>query len=343
MAAMIRVLVVDSSAVACRQLTRGLSADPAIRVIGAARTPFEARDLIVELAPDVLTLEVAFPQMDGIEFLRRLMPQRPVPTIMVSSRTRRGSAVARRALDAGAFDVVAKPAGTDRGISSIMAELRAKVRLASNVDPPTWLGWRPSVPVKGAGSSGKIIAIGASTGGTEALRSLLRQFPADAPGTVVVQHLPRDFTSGFARHLDALAAMEVTEARSGDRVVPGRVLVAPGDRHMQVVHTEHGYRVRLSGTAKVNRHRPSVCVLMHSVAKAAGAHGVGAILTGMGRDGASGLLAMRLAGGRTIAQDEASSVVFGMPKAAWEIGGAELLRPIDTMAQTMLKLVAGTT
>ena len=337
----IRVLIVDDSALVRQVLKRGLSADPDIEVVGSAPDPYVARDMIVSLRPDVMTLDVEMPRMDGVEFLQKLMPQYPMPVVMVSSLTKRGAQITFDAMAAGAVDFVSKPASdVGRGLPVMMGELREKVHAASHANMCAWrranqnFGPTRFVATRRplAESTDKIIAIGASTGGTEAVSSVLRQFPADMPGVVVVQHMPAGYTRRFADRLDEDCTMHVKEAELGDRVQAGTVLLAPGDRHI-TVHRQGGfYRIELGDQDRICGHRPSVDVLFESVAKEVGANAVGVILTGMGRDGAGGLLAMRTAGAHTVAQDEATSVVFGMPKVAIEKGGAERVAPLDEIA-----------
>lgn len=348
MARVIRVLVVDDSALVRNILSQGLALDPGIEVVGTASDPFMARDKIVELQPDVLTLDVEMPRMDGVAFLRKLMPQYPLPVVMVSSLTQRGKQITMEALDAGAVDFVAKPtSNVAAGLNSMLMELRSKVKIASTANVSHWKGKRPTAPstpsqVSSAAlaeSTDKVIAIGASTGGTEAIRRVIEAFPATTPGTVIVQHMPGGFTRMFAERLNQLCAMQVKEAEHGDRVRSGLILIAPGGRQLEVVRSGGFYQVKLGGEEKVSGHCPSVDVMMHSVARHVGANAVGAMLTGMGQDGAAGMLAMKQAGGRCIAQDEASSVVFGMPRVAYEKGGADRLVPLEKIASSLLKLL----
>ena len=342
----VRVLIVDDSALVRDILAQGLAADPGIEVVGAAPDPYVARDKIVELKPDVLTLDVEMPRMDGVEFLRKLMPQYPLPVVMVSALTQKGKTITLEALEAGAVDFVAKPS-TDvaRGLTDIILELRTKVKIASTANVSHWKSRRgqpPSAlkPNKSlAESTDKVVAIGASTGGTEAIRAVITAFPPNMPGVVIVQHMPGGFTKTFADRLNTQAAMEVKEAEDGDRVLPGRVLLAPGGLHMKVVRSGGIYKVQCRPGEKVNGHCPSVEVLMLSVAEYVGANAVGVMLTGMGRDGAEAMLAMRKAGSRNLAQDEATSVVFGMPKEAYECGGAEKLVPLPDIAPAVVNLV----
>lgn len=344
----VRVLVVDDSALVRQILTQGLSADPGIEVVGAAADPYQARDKIIQLNPDVLTLDVEMPRMDGVEFLRRLMPQHPMPVVMVSSLTQKGKQITMDALEAGAVDFVSKPTSdVARGLQAMMMELRVKVKIASTANVSHWKSKR-SAPLPRtaavstsalAESTDKVIAIGASTGGTEAIKKVITRFPAATPGVVIVQHMPAGFTRMFAERLNQLCPMEVKEAQSGDRVMPGRILVAPGEKQMRVIRSGGFYQVTCEPGEKISGHCPSVDVMMHSVAKHVGANAVAAMLTGMGSDGADGMLAMRMAGARCIAQDETSCVVFGMPKVAYERGGAEKLVSIDEVGPTLLRLI----
>lgn len=345
----VRVLIVDDSALVRQILTNGLSMDPGIEVVGTATDPYAARDKIVELKPDVLTLDVEMPRMDGVEFLRRLMPQYPIPVVMVSSLTQKGKQITLESLEAGAVDFVSKPTtNMAQGLTAMMAELRTKIKIASTANVSHWKSQRPAAqaaPVQGgralAESTHKVVAIGASTGGTEAIRKVVSAFPSTMPGVVIVQHMPAGFTKLFADRLNQLCAMEVKEAATGDRVLPGRILIAPGGRHMKVVRSGGLYQVVCEPGETVSGHCPSVDVLMHSVAEQVGANALGVMLTGMGADGAAGMLAMRRAGARTMAQDQATSVVFGMPKVAFERGGAEKLLPLDRIPAEVMNLLAG--
>ncbi|OQX18681.1 MAG: chemotaxis response regulator protein-glutamate methylesterase [Desulfobulbaceae bacterium A2] len=349
---MVRVLVVDDSPLVCRILSQGLALDPGIEVVGTAPDPYAARDMIVRLRPDVLTLDVEMPRMNGVEFLRRLMPQYPLPVVMVSSLTQQGAQVTFDALEAGAVDFVGKPSTEHAaaGLSAILEELRDKVTMAAQVDVSRWRH-RPlhaSTPAAAssagalalARAAGRVIAIGASTGGVEALRGLLVRFPAASPPVVVVQHMPAGFTAMFSQRLNQLCAMEVKEAATGDRLLPGRVLVAPGGMQTRLMpYRGGGFKVECGGSDKVSGHCPSVDVLLYSVAEQVGEAGIGIMLTGMGADGAGGMLAMRQAGSRTLAQDEASCVVFGMPRVAFERGGAERLVPLTRIADEVMGLL----
>ncbi|MCK4502118.1 MAG: chemotaxis response regulator protein-glutamate methylesterase [Desulfuromonadales bacterium] len=346
MAPPIRVLIVDDSALVRNILSQGLSIDPCIEVVGTAADPYIARDMIVRLHPDVLTLDVEMPRMDGVAFLRKLMPQYPIPIVMVSSLTQRGKQITMEALEAGAVDFVAKPtSNVASGLNAMLAELRTKVRIASTANVSHWKGKRLTAPSSRSSSSAlaestdKIIAIGASTGGTEAIRQVIEKFPATTAGTVIVQHMPGGFTKMFAERLNQLCQMQVKEAEHGDRVRSGLLLIAPGGKQFEVIRRGGFYEVSLGTDEKVSGHCPSVDVMMHSIAKHVGSNAVGAMLTGMGQDGANGMLAMRQAGARCISQDEASSIVFGMPKVAYEKGGAEKLVPLDKIAASLLSLL----
>ena len=344
----IRVLVVDDSALVRNILSQGLAMDPGIEVVGTAPDPYVARDKIVQLQPDVLTLDVEMPRMDGVAFLRKLMPQYPIPIVMVSSLTQRGKQITMEALEAGAVDFVAKPtSNVAAGLNAMLMELRSKVKIAATANVSHWKGRAQITPPKRATtvstalaeSTDKIIAIGASTGGTEAIRKVIENFPATTAGTVIVQHMPAGFTKMFSDRLNQLCQMQVKEAEHGDRIRSGLILIAPGGKQMEVIRSGGFYEVRLGSAEKVSGHCPSVDVMMHSVAKHVGANAVAAMLTGMGQDGAEGMLAMKQAGARCISQDEASSVVFGMPKVAYEKGGAERLVPLDNIATSLLSLL----
>jgi len=348
MAQQIRVLVVDDSALVRQILSNGLSLDPAINVVGTASDPYVARDQIIRLKPDVLTLDVEMPRMDGVAFLRKLMPQYPIPIVMVSSLTQKGKQITMEALEAGAVDFVTKPTtNVAQGLNTMLGELRAKVKIAAKANVSHWKNKRVSAHPSSttisskalAESTDKVIAIGASTGGTEAIKKVVTQFPANAPGVVIVQHMPPGFTKMFSERLNQLCAMEVKEAESGDRIRQGRILVAPGALQLEVERSGGIYQVKCYQGEKVSGHCPSVDVMMNSVAKNVGRNAVGVMLTGMGSDGANGMLAMKQAGSRNLAQDEATSVVFGMPKVAYEKGGAEQLVPIENIASKVISLL----
>jgi two-component system chemotaxis response regulator CheB len=340
----IRVLVVDDSAVVRQIFAKELARDPEIEVVGTAPDPYVARDLIVQTSPHVVTLDVEMPRMDGITFLRRLMQHHPLPVIVVSSLTPAGGELALEALAAGAVDVLCKPGASFR-VGDMTAQLVDKVKAAAHVsvavrpDAAAAAGEAPAAPRALTRTTHQIVAVGASTGGTVAIEHMLREFPPNAPGTVITQHMPEMFTRYFADRLNQVAAVEVREAADGDSVVPGVVLVAPGDRHLLLRRDGARYCVAVRDGPRVNRHRPSVDVMFRSVAQAAGRNAVGVLLTGMGGDGAKGLLEMREAGARTFAQDEASCVVFGMPKVAIELGAAGEVLPLRRMAGAVLSAV----
>ncbi|HYU16588.1 MAG TPA: chemotaxis response regulator protein-glutamate methylesterase [Candidatus Acidoferrum sp.] len=335
----IRVLVIDDSASMREVLSRVIARDPEFEVVGTAPDPVIAWERIKSLRPDVLSLDVEMPRMDGLSFLERLMTHFPIPVVMVSSLTERGCASTLRALELGAVDFVTKP-GVDmvRGLEAMADELQAKLKIAARARVQPRRAAAPSAaPAPRALVQGthKVIAIGSSTGGTEALRDVLTGLPADSPGVVIVQHMPQAFTRAFAGRLDGLCQIRVTEAEDGDRVLPGHALIAPGGRHLKVRRDGATYSVQVFDGSPVNRHRPSVDVLFHSCAIHLGGNAIGVILTGMGSDGARGLLEMRQAGAHTIAQDEASCVVFGMPREAIERGAAVDVMSLQDIASAL--------
>ena len=348
----IRVLIVDDSALVRKILKEGLSEDPQIEVIGTARDPYQARDILVVERPDVITLDVEMPKMDGVTFLKKFMPVYPTPTVMVSSLTESGKKITIEALEAGAVDIVTKPrTGVSDDLPRMLDEIRKKVKEAARVDVKRFSRQKrsalPEIKDFKAGSAldestDKVIAIGASTGGTEALARILPAFPRTSPGIVIVQHMPEGFTKAFAQRLDSISQLRVKEAEDNDRVLTGLCLIAPGgSRHMELRRSGGQYRVVLKEGEKVSGHRPSVDVLFKSVAKNAGRNAVAALLTGMGKDGAEGLLDIRKAGGRTVSQDEATSVVWGMPRAGWENGGAERLLSLEEIPHALLTMISG--
>jgi two-component system, chemotaxis family, protein-glutamate methylesterase/glutaminase len=337
----IRVLIVDDSAVVRQILTRQLSQDKSIEVVGTAPDPFIARDKIIALEPDVLTLDVEMPRMDGITFLRKLMKSHPMPVIILSSLTPEGSRTAVEALEAGAVEVMSKP-GASYTVAQACAELIAKIKIAATANisrRAAVVDYTPVTRLNMVETTNKILAIGASTGGVQALTRVLSALPANAPGTVVVQHMPANFTKSFAERLNSICAVHVKEAQNNDGVIPGQVLIAPGGYHMLLHRSGANYYVVIKDGLPVCHQKPSVEVLFNSVAKYAAANAVGAILTGMGNDGAQGLLAMRNAGAHTVAQDEASCIVFGMPKEAIKVGAAEKIVHLDDVAKTMIEMV----
>lgn len=341
----VKVLIVDDSAVVRQMLTKQLSLDPGIEVVGTAIDPYVARDKIVELEPDVLTLDVEMPRMDGITFLRKLMQHRPMPVVMVSSVTTEGSQQAMDAYEAGAVEVICKPHGAysvdDLGVDlaqRVKAAAAANLRLRRPVAPPEPVVPPPAFEI--VPDPNKLIAIGSSTGGTEALRNVLAGLPENTPGIVIVQHMPRAFTGSFAQSLDKVSRLSVKEAQSGDTLAPGQVLLAPGDRHMLLKGCPGAYRVLLKDGPRVDGHRPSVNVLFKSVVKVAGANAVGVILTGMGDDGANGMKEMHDAGAFTIAQDQASCVVYGMPREAIARGGVDAVCALDHISSEIVRQFA---
>ncbi len=351
----IRVLVIDDSASVRQTMTTILQEDPEIEVIGSAPDPFSAARRIQEEVPDVITLDVEMPRMDGITFLRKLMSQCPVPVVMCSSLTEEGSETLLQAMEAGAVDVILKPR---IGVADHLAEHNLQIRDAVKGASRARVRGRPAVretrsegpqkkltadavlpPPSGRAMSRTtemVVCLGASTGGTEALREVLEALPANAPGVVVVQHMPENFTRAFAKRLNSLCEVDVKEAVDGDPVLRGHVLIAPGGKHLMLERQGARYHVTVKDGPLVSRHRPSVDVLFRSAARSAGSNAVGVIMTGMGDDGARGLLEMKQAGARTFAQDEATSIVFGMPKEAIARGAADRVIPLGSIAREVL-------
>ena len=338
----IRVLIVDDSAVVRQVLSKALEHVPDIEVVGTATDPFVARDKIVQLKPDVLTLDIEMPRMDGITFLKKLMQHWPMPVIVLSSLTTRGGTVALQAMDAGAVEVLSKPGGSF-SVGEMGEQLAEKIRAAARARPVAKTPSSDSGPVREAATqmdlTHKIVAIGASTGGTEALKEVLVRLPSTVPGIVIVQHMPPKFTTAFSERLNGLCAFEVREAQDGDSVYPGRALIAPGNFHMLLRRSGARYFVNVKTGPMVHHQRPAVDVLFRSVAKSVGRNAVGVILTGMGADGAEGLLLMKEAGAQTVGQDEASCVVYGMPKAAYEKGAVQTVAPLKDIAKHIMRLV----
>ena len=337
----IRVLIVDDSAIVRKILSEALSGEPDIEIVGTAPDPYVARDKILSLRPDVLTLDIEMPRMDGLTFLKKLMQFHPLPVVVISSLAQSSCRVAMDALAIGAVDVLSKPGGP-YSVGELRHGLAQKVRgaAAARIARAPRPAERPPAhlprPARLALPPDSIIAIGASTGGTEAITTVLTRLPAATPGTVIVQHIPAGFSRAFANRLNETCAMEVREASDGDEVRPGLALVAPGDFHMVLRRTSAGYAVAVKTGPRVCYQRPSVDVLLHSVAEEAGHRAVGVLLTGMGSDGAQGLLRMRQAGARTVAQDEASCVVFGMPREAIALGAAERVLPLIAIPGAIL-------
>ena len=356
----IRVLIIDDSALVRNLLKRILEQDPQIKVIGSAADAYIAREKIKKLRPDVLTLDVEMPKMDGITFLGNLMRLHPMPVVMVSSLTQKGAEATLRALELGAIDFVGKPQGDfDGSLENVGAEIIEKVKTAAKANiraagsrrssPPLTVEEKQTVdaviPVstkrRVAAGLPPLLAIGASTGGTEAIKDVLVNLPADMPAIVITQHIPPGFSTAFAQRMDRLATLAVHEAKEGQQILPGHVYIAPGAQHLLVARNDKGYYCKLSDGPRVNRHKPSVDVLFRSVAQTAGKNATGVILTGMGNDGAHSLLELREAGARTIAQDEASSVVWGMPGAAVKQGAAEQILPLEKIPATLVYLLSG--
>ncbi|TAM11745.1 MAG: chemotaxis response regulator protein-glutamate methylesterase [Nevskiaceae bacterium] len=337
----IRVLVIDDSALMRQLITELLSTGHDIRVVGAAPDPYAARTLIKQLNPDVLTLDVEMPRMDGLTFLENLMRLHPMPVVMLSSLTERGAEVTLQALELGAIDFINKPhIDVVHGFNEIAAEIVEKVRTAAATRPRQRLP-RPAPPATAPRAAGYrlthgLIAIGASTGGTEAIREVLSAMPPDSPAVVITQHIPPAFSGPFAQRLDRNSTMHVVEATDNAALLPGHAYVAPGGRHLRVVRDGARFRCKLGDDEPVNRHKPSVDVMFDSVARAAGANCAAALLTGMGDDGARGLLRLREAGAETFVQDEATSVVWGMPGVAWRLGAAEHALPLSEVADRLV-------
>jgi len=344
----IKVLIVDDSALIRGVMKEIINSQPDMEVVGAAPDPLAARDLIKQTNPDVLTLDVEMPKMDGLEFLEKLMRLRPMPVVMVSSLTERGSEITMRALELGAVDFVTKP---KMSIQSGMLEyadlISEKIRIAARANI------KPRVKVQGPTdgsalaavrntftSSEKLIIIGASTGGTEAIKDFLIQLPSDCPGILITQHMPEGFTRSFANRLDKLCKISVKEAEGGERVLPGHAYLAPGHSHLTLVRSGANYMTKIDQGPPVNRHRPSVDVLFNSAAVSAGKNAVGVILTGMGKDGAAGMLEMKKAGAYNVAQDEASCVVFGMPREAIAIGATHDVGPLHELPGRVMQFFA---
>jgi len=350
----IRVLVIDDSAVMRQLLTDLLQRDPGIQVIGTAADPYIAREKIKRLRPDVLTLDVEMPGMDGLTFLEKLMRLHPLPVVMVSSVTQQGAQATLRALALGAVDFVSKPRADARdALPALVQEIHAKIHMAAHARVRTASELQPSLdrstPAEGRHAHARVVAIGASAGGTQAIGEVLATLPETTPGIAIVQHMPPKFTALFAAHLNAHSRLNVREAEDGDRLEPGTVLVAPGGFHMALAKDGDGYAVRVYDGEPVNLHQPSVDVLFDSAARCAGSGALGILLTGMGNDGARGLLAMRQAAARTIAQDEASSMIFGMPEQAIRLGAARdvvglahIARHIVQWADDTVSVVANT-
>lgn len=337
----IKVLVVDDSALIRQILSEIIKSEPDMALVGAAPDAFVAKKLVLEKSPDVITLDIEMPKVDGLRFLEVLMNARPTPVVMISTLTEKGADATLRSLELGAIDFVAKPKiGVAQGMAEYHELIVDKIRTAARSKV------KKASPAKAASvnkvsysGTEKLIAIGASTGGTEAIKEVLRTFPANAPATVITQHMPAGFTSTYARRLDSVCQMQVKEAKGGERLLPGQAYLAPGDKHMEIERSGADYRIRLSDGPRVSGHKPSVDVLFNSMCKSAGNNAIGVLLTGMGSDGANGLLEMRNAGSETFCQNEDSCIVFGMPKVAIEKGAAKKILALDEMGKAILNTV----
>ena len=337
----IKVLVVDDSALVRDVFSRELAQDPEIEVVGAVPDPFVARDEIVRLKPDVITLDIEMPRMDGLTFLRKLMKHYPIPVVVISSLTPKGGELALEAMDLGAVDVMCKP-GAAYAVGDLAMEIRDKVKAAART--PVGAAMHKKLPPPRANrlslskTTHKIVAIGASTGGTKALEYLLTSLPANSPGILIVQHMPEHFTRSFADRLNSLCAIEVKEASDGDTISPGKAIIGAGNFHLLLDRSGAVYQARVKSGPLVSRHRPSVDIMFRSVARFAGKNAVGVILTGMGSDGAGGMKEMKDSGSVNIAQDEASCIVYGMPKEAVARGGVDYILPLEAIAGKILEL-----
>ncbi len=342
----IKVLIVDDSAVVRKIFSQQLEKDPGIQVVGTAPDPYVARDKIVKLKPDVITLDIEMPRMDGITFLRHLMKHYPLPVIVVSSLTQKSSKLALEALALGALEVLSKPS-VAYSVGEMGVQLIDKIKAVAFVDVKSRLNKKPKTTITKATftpralseTTNKLIAIGASTGGTEALKRVLTQMPRSAPGILVVQHMPPNFTAAFAERLNKECDITVSEAVDGETITNGKALIAPGNLHMLLKRSGARYYVQVKSGPRVHHQRPAVDVLFKTVAMHAGANALGIILTGMGADGAKGMLAMKEAGSPTIAQDEKSCVVYGMPKEAVKLNAVDKVLPLDQIAQAALNMI----
>ncbi|GAB2934058.1 protein-glutamate methylesterase/protein-glutamine glutaminase [Rheinheimera gaetbuli] len=338
---MIKVLVVDDSALIRSLLSEIIRSEPDFMLVGAASDAYVARDLVNLHRPDVITLDVEMPKVDGLTFLEKLMKARPTAVVMISSLTEQGADVTLRALELGAVDYLAKPKlDIARGIEEYRLDIVAKIKAAAIAKLS---GGAKCQPKKTAGlrfkTTEKIIAIGASTGGTEAIKAVLTEMPVDSPGIVITQHMPPGFTSSFARRLDGLCRITVLEAQGGERIVPGHAYLAPGDKHLTVVRSGADYRIELTDGPRVSGHKPSVDVMFQSVAEAVGANALAVILTGMGKDGAAGIRSIAEQGGFTMAQDEASSLIFGMPQEAIKTGCVKQIVSLDEVSLRLIEVL----
>jgi two-component system chemotaxis response regulator CheB len=348
----IKVLIVDDQASVRKIIKNGLIVDPEIEVVAEASDPYEARDKLLLHSPDVMTLDIEMPRMNGLDFLKKLIPQYPIPVIMVSSLTLESAAVTFDALETGAFDYVTKPMGSPEALQTMLAELREKIKEASKIDIAQFLKNRPVfrktnkvhklIKQGETFSKIKLVAIGASTGGTIAIRELLLGLPRDMPGLVIVLHMPAGFTKSYAERLNEICELEVFEAAHGDEIVHGKAFLAPGDSHLTVVQNASGKMIiKLNQEEKVNGHRPAVDVMFNSISETSiASKSIGVILTGMGGDGSKGLLKLKNAGAKTIGQDEESSIVYGMPKVAMDIGAVQIQLPLMKISDR-IKMIIG--
>lgn len=345
----IKVLIIDDSILIRKMLTEILNSSPDIEVVGTAADPLIARELIKQLNPDVLTLDIEMPNMDGITFLRNLMRLRPTPVVMISTLTEKGAGVTLEALTLGAVDFIAKPkVDVINTLNNYAEEIIGKVKMAAraNIGNYSTATLKPTESINKAepgkrrpGNNNIIIALGASTGGTEAIKVVAKGLPADSPAVVITQHLPAAFSESFVRHIDLITQMTACIPKHGQTVEPGHIYLAPGDRHMEIVRESTRYSIKLLDTEPVNRHKPAVDVMFRSVAHCAGANAVAVLLTGMGADGAAGMKEMHDAGAKTVIQDEQSSVVWGMPGAAFKLGCADHVLPLEDVAARILALI----
>ncbi|MFC3122663.1 protein-glutamate methylesterase/protein-glutamine glutaminase [Agaribacter flavus] len=338
----IRVLVIDDSALIRSLLSEIISHDPELELVGAAPDAYVAKDMVVQLKPDVITLDIEMPKVDGLTFLDRLMKAKPTPVLMISTLTEKGAEATIRSLELGAIDFIPKPKiDVAKGMGEYQAEIVSKIKLAARSKPRRFNPEKCSskvTPIQYKGTE-IIVGIGASTGGTEAIKEVLMGLSPAFPATVITQHMPPNFTKSFAKRLDGMCKVKVKEAEDNERLLPGNVYIAPGDKHLEVMRHGADYRTKLNDGPLVSGHKPAVDVMFASLAKTVGKNTVATILTGMGRDGAQGLLALKQAGATTMAQDEASSVVFGMPKVAIELGATANIIPLEKMSAALTKAI----
>jgi two-component system chemotaxis response regulator CheB len=337
----IKVLVVDDSALIRSLLSEIIRQEPGMQLVGAAQDAFVAKDMVMKFNPDVITLDIEMPKVDGLVFLDRLMKSRPTPVLMISTLTQNGTDATIKSLELGAIDFISKPKiDVANGLRSYQQEIVDKIRMAASSKPRAYTSRRKTenIPTSYKGTE-TIVGIGASTGGTEAIREVLQQLSPSFPATIITQHLPLSFTKSFANRLNSVCKINVKEAEDGERLLQGNAYIAPGDKHLKLVKSGSDYRIKLDDGPIVSGHKPSVDVMFQSMAETAGNNAVATILTGMGKDGASGMLSLRNVGALTMAQDEATSVIYGMPKAAVDIGATEHIFPLDKMSMALTKAV----